>query len=123
MNFFPHNTGAVKKFFFPAHGRPLKRSKRLRHKARHRHRHIDAASLRLVRHVVKRVHNLLRQMDDPRDILVRFGRQPHHKIELYICITAGKRRFAGTQDLLLRDVFIDYIPQALRPRLRREGQR
>ena len=54
------------------------------------------------------------------NIFIGFGGQPQHEIELHMVPAPRKRSGAGIQNLLLREIFIDYVPQTLRTRLRRK---
>ena len=66
--------------------------------------------------------DLVDQLRDAQHIRIRLRREAQHEVELDIVPAAGKGGGAGREDLLFGDVFIDDVPQALRPGFRGEGQ-
>ena len=56
------------------------------------------------------------------DILIGFRRQSQHKIELDFAPSACKGRGTGTENVFLRHIFIDCIPEPLCACLRRKSQ-
>ena len=68
------------------------------------------------------LQDLVDQLGDADDVLVRLGRQAQHEIELHAVPAAGECRGAGFQNLMLGDIFVDRVTQALRASLGRKGQ-
>ena len=69
-----------------------------------------------------RLQDLIDELCDAEHILVRLRGQAEHEVELHIVPAALKGNGAGIEDLLLRDILIDGVAQALRTGLRRERQ-
>ncbi len=91
-------------------------------KAGHADGHLHPPALGLFRHVVKEVYHLLGQVQHGLHILHRLGGQTHHKIELHGGTAPGEGGAGGGKHLLLGDIFIDGVPQALASCLRGEGK-
>ena len=68
------------------------------------------------------VDDLSHQVGNGQHVLVGLGGQAQHKVELDVVPPAGEGRGAGGENLLLGDVFIDGVPQALAAGLGGEGQ-
>ena len=66
--------------------------------------------------------DLINQLRNAQNILVSFRGQTQHKVELHIVPAAGKGIGAGAQDLILCQILVDHIPQALSTGFRRKGQ-
>ena len=97
---------------------PLERGVGLRDVARHRDRDPDAA-LRLP---VADVPRLPAHVGDPEDVLVLFGRQPDHEIELRPVPSPREDPPAGLVDVLLADVLVDDVAHPLRAGFGGEGE-
>ena len=68
------------------------------------------------------VQHLIRHLRDAEDVLVRLGREAEHVIELDAVPAARKGDGAGVQQVLLGNVLVDAVAQALAPALYGEGQ-
>lgn len=66
--------------------------------------------------------NLVGQVCNAQNIFVGLRGQTQHKIELDAAPASGKRSPAGVEQVLLRHILIDGIPQALGTGLRRKSQ-
>ena len=66
--------------------------------------------------------DLAGQVGDAQHILIRLGGQAQHKVQLDPAPAAGKSCSDGLHQVLLPQVLIDGVPQALGARLRGEGQ-
>ena len=61
-----------------------------------------------------------RQSSYPRNILIGLSRKPQHEIQLYRRISRSECPAHRALEILRRNIFIYYIPQPLRARLRRK---
>ena len=68
------------------------------------------------------VDDLLGELGNADDILVRLRRQAHHEVELDLLPALTEGSAAGLHEILFRHALVDDVAQALRARLRREGQ-
>ena len=68
------------------------------------------------------VEDLVGHLGDAQDVLVRLGGQAQHVIELHRVPAAGKGDGAGVQHVLVGDVFVHRVPQALAAALHGKGQ-
>ena len=100
----------------------LEGGKGLWHKAGAGDGDADRPALRAGGQAVVEVDHLLRKVGDALDVLHRLGRQAHHKVELDRGVAALKGGLAGGEHLLLGDVFVDDVPQALGAGLGGEGK-
>ena len=91
---------------------------RLRDVARNGNRDPDAA----FRLAVADVARLPAHVGDSEDVLVRFGRQPDHEVELGPVPSAREHPPAGLVDVLLADVLVDDVAHPLRPGFGSEGE-
>ena len=126
-DFFGLDAGKQVLLFFPQQlhavlSLKLEGSERLWNKAGAGDGHADRTSLWTGRNAVIQVDHLLCKVCDSFNVLHRFGRQTHHKVELDRGVAALKRGAAGGQHLLLGDVFVDDIAQALGSCLGCKGQ-
>ena len=101
---------------------PLERGEGLGYKAGDADRHADPLPLGLVRVAVIAVDDLLPEPRDAHDILIRLGGRRVIKKQLHRRPAGAESLLDRAEDFLLRQVFVDGIPQPLRPRLGREGQ-
>ena len=100
---------------------PLKRRVRLGHEPRGRDRDAHAAVL-VARALAPGVHDVGRDLGNAEHILVRLGRKSQHEVELDRAVAAGKGAAAGGQQVLLGEILVDGVAQALRAGLGRKGQ-
>ena len=100
---------------------PLEGAVRLRHKAGGRNGYAHSPVLILCVESPG-VQNLICKLGDTENILVRFRGQAQHEVQLYGVPAALKSQTAGVQQVLLRDVFVYRIAQALAAGLGCEGQ-
>ncbi len=68
------------------------------------------------------MHDVGGDIGDTEHILVRFGGKPEHEIEFDGAVAARERAAAGGEQILLGEILIDGVTQALRARLRRKGE-
>ena len=68
------------------------------------------------------MQHLVCHLRDAEDVLVRLGGQTQHIIELDRVPAAGEGDLAGVEQILLGDVFVDRVAQALAAALDGEGQ-
>ena len=101
---------------------PLEGREGLGHKGRSRDRHARGLALGTIRGAVKGIEHLFAEQRDLSYVVHRFGRQTDHEIELDGGIPALKRDAASVHQLVLKDVFIDRVAQALTARLGSKGQ-
>ena len=100
---------------------PLERGLRLGHKARSRR--CDTHAARTVGRVLTpAIGDLFANVGNTVQILVCLGRQTHHEIELDVIPAALKGNLAGMEHVLLANVLVDNITQALRTGLTCERQ-
>ena len=98
---------------------PLERRVRLRHEAGDGDRDLAAA---LALDLGVEVDDLLGELGNADDILVRLRRQAHHEVELDLLPALTEGSAAGLHEVLFRHALVDDVAQALRARFRREGQ-
>jgi len=98
----------------PVHGCPLERSKGLGDKKGSAHGDPAPPAAFLLRNliVVGRADPVC-QLRDLHAVLLRLRGQAQHKVEFHPAPAASERLPRPGQDLLLRDAFVDHIPQAL----------
>ena len=100
---------------------PLEWAVRLGDEARRRYGYLDTAVFVLCVHAPA-VQHLVRHLRDADYVFVRLRRQAEHIIQLHTVPAAGKGYRAGVQQVLLRDVFVYRVAQALAATLDGEGQ-
>ena len=66
--------------------------------------------------------DLAGQVGNAKNVLVRLSGQSQHEVQLDAVPSPGKGGADGLHQVLLPQVFVDGVPQALRTRLRRKGQ-
>ena len=93
---------------------PLEGGKRLGDKGRSAAGDAQATGADVFWHGEIRADYILRQMTDALQILVRFGGQADHEIELDRAPAAFKGVSHGTHQVVLSNTLVDYVAQALR---------
>ena len=63
-----------------------------------------------------------RDLGNAEHVLVRLSREAQHEVELDRAVAAGKGAAAGGQQVLLGEILVDGVAQALRAGLGRKGQ-
>jgi hypothetical protein len=99
------------------HGRPLKGRVRLGHEGRHRGRHLGGAQVAAADGLHARGG-----LDDAEHVLVGFGGQADHEVQLHALVPAREHALGGFQDVGLGDVLVDEVAHALGAGLGRKGQ-
>ena len=66
--------------------------------------------------------DLPHQIRNSDDVLVGLRGKPQHEVELHVVPAAGESRGAGGEHLLLGDILVDGVPEALAARLRSKGE-
>ncbi len=100
----------------------LERRHGLWHKAGYADGYLYAAPFWLIGILIIQIDNALCRFGNALDIPERLGRQAQHKVKFHRGIARVKGKRAGAPDLILGDIFVDHIPQALRAGLGREGK-
>ena len=115
--------GFFQEFLLCAHLRPLEGGKGLGNEERctGHNLHLPRSFFSGNRLKEKR-GNFIGKLGDAADILFRLRGQAQHKIQLHSCPAAFKGHGCTLEDYLLRQAFIDNIPQSLASGFRREGQ-
>ena len=92
---------------------PLKWGKRFRYKAGNRNCHLRLTRFFCSRKAVIKLYHILCKLGYTFDILLGFGRQTIHKIQLYLIFPSLKRCPARAHKIIALDVFVYYIAHPL----------
>ena len=93
---------------------PLKCRPRLRHERGYADGHAETGTALIFRKAVKAIGHFFRKARNPENILIRFRRQPDHKIQLDAAPSGCECVRDRAQQILFRYVLVDHVTQALR---------